>query len=156
MIPKHFLVPALLGALLVVAPSVASAVGEPSPTASPIALEGGLLIQDLKIGDGREAKPGDKVSVHYTGWLAVLAHPGCAPAGGRKFDSSYDRGKPFDFKLGAGQVIKGWDKGIVGMRAGGRRLLTIPPALAYGDKGVPEVIPPNATLSFDVELLDVE
>ena len=148
--------PALLAGLLLVAPAVASAVGAPSPSASPVMLPGGLAYQDLVVGTGRQARAGDKVKVHYTGWLAVLHQPGCAPAGGRKFDSSRDRGKPFEFKLGAGQVIKGWDEGVVGMKAGGRRLLTIPPGLAYKDKGVPEVIPPHATLSFDVELLDVE
>jgi FKBP-type peptidyl-prolyl cis-trans isomerase len=102
--------------------------------------------EDLKVGTGREAKSGDEVSVHYTGTLTD----------GTKFDSSRDRSAPFDFKLGAGMVIKGWDQGVAGMKVGGRRKLTIPGDLAYGATGSPPKIPPNATLVFDVELLGIK
>jgi len=105
-----------------------------------------LKIEDMVPGTGAEAKPGKKVSVHYTGWLTD----------GTKFDSSKDRGVPFPFTLGAGQVIPGWDKGVAGMKVGGKRKLTIPPQLAYGERGAGNVIPPNATLVFEVELLKVE
>ncbi|HTM58331.1 MAG TPA: FKBP-type peptidyl-prolyl cis-trans isomerase [Candidatus Udaeobacter sp.] len=106
----------------------------------------GLKYQDLKVGDGAVAENGTTVSVHYTGWLTD----------GTKFDSSVDRGQPFSFHLGAGQVIRGWDEGVRGMRVGGKRKLTIPPDLGYGAAGTPGgPIPPNATLIFDVELKDV-
>jgi FKBP-type peptidyl-prolyl cis-trans isomerase len=104
-----------------------------------------LSVQDLVVGTGAEATSGKKVQVHYTGWLTD----------GKKFDSSLDRGKPFGFTLGAGQVIQGWDKGVAGMRVGGKRKLTIPPELGYGGRGAGNVIPPNATLVFEVELLEV-
>ncbi len=105
---------------------------------------GGLYVQDVQVGDGPRADSGDVVTVHYTGWLPQ----------GRKFDSSRDRGRPFEVAIGYGRVIQGWDRGIVGMRVGGRRRLVIPPALAYGaERSGP--IPPNSTLVFDVELLDV-
>lgn len=105
----------------------------------------GLKYQDLKVGDGAEAASGKIVEVHYTGWLES----------GKKFDSSVDRNRPFTFRLGAGDVIKGWDQGVAGMKVGGKRKLTIPPDLGYGKRGAGEVIPPGATLIFEVELLGV-
>ena len=105
----------------------------------------GLIVEDINIGDGAAAAAGQKVTVHYTGWLT----------NGAKFDSSKDRNDPFVFSLGAGSVIKGWDEGVQGMKVGGKRKLTIPPALGYGARGAGSVIPPNATLVFEVELLGV-
>ncbi len=107
---------------------------------------------DHKIGTGTHAESGKQVSVHYTGWLFDST---ATDNKGTKFDSSRDRGQPFRFALGAGQVIAGWDQGVAGMRVGGQRTLTIPPELGYGARGAGGVIPPNATLVFDVELLDV-
>jgi FKBP-type peptidyl-prolyl cis-trans isomerase FkpA len=109
----------------------------------------GLIIDDLVVGTGAVAAAGQQVSVHYTGWLLFGGEKG------RKFDSSKDRGDPFGFPLGAGHVIKGWDEGVQGMQVGGTRKLTIPPALGYGARGAGGVIPPNATLIFEVELLGV-
>jgi FKBP-type peptidyl-prolyl cis-trans isomerase len=106
-------------------------------------MQDALKIEELAPGKGEPAVRGQQVSVHYTGWLQD----------GTKFDSSHDRGAPFNFKLGAGQVILGWDDGVAGMMPGGKRRLTIPPDLAYGRRGVRGVIPPNATLVFEVELL---
>jgi FKBP-type peptidyl-prolyl cis-trans isomerase len=113
--------------------------GPPKTTAS------GLQYWDIVVGTGATAGAGNPVTVHYTGWLAS----------GEKFDSSVDRGQPFSFPLGAGQVIKGWDEGVAGMKVGGKRQLRIPPELGYGARGAGGVIPPNATLIFDVELLEV-
>ena len=105
----------------------------------------GLVIEELEVGTGAEATAGQQVKVHYTGWLTD----------GKKFDSSKDRNDPFVFGLGARQVIAGWDEGVQGMKVGGKRKLTIPPNLGYGARGAGGVIPPNATLKFDVELLGV-
>jgi len=105
----------------------------------------GLQYWDIKVGTGAEAQKGQKVTVHYTGWLTS----------GKKFDSSVG-GKPFPFRIGAGDVIKGWDEGVAGMKVGGKRRLRIPPDLAYGAKGFPGVIPPNATLVFDVQLVGIQ
>ena len=104
-----------------------------------------LIIEDLTVGNGATATAGQSVSVHYTGWLT----------NGQKFDSSVDRNDPFEFRLGAGQVIPGWDQGVAGMQVGGKRKLTIPPDLAYGARGAGGVIPPNATLVFEVDLLGI-
>jgi FKBP-type peptidyl-prolyl cis-trans isomerase FkpA len=109
----------------------------------------GLQFEDTIDGTGEEAVSGQHVSVHYTGWLYSNGVKGA------KFDSSKDRGDAFKFYLGAGQVIKGWDEGVVGMRVGGTRVLVIPPELGYGARGAGGVIPPNATLMFEVELLDI-
>jgi FKBP-type peptidyl-prolyl cis-trans isomerase FkpA len=106
----------------------------------------GLIYEDVVVGDGAEASAGQFVSVHYTGWLT----------NGTKFDSSKDRNEPFDFPLGGRQVIAGWDEGVQGMKIGGTRKLTIPPTLGYGARGAGGVIPPNATLVFEVELLGIE
>ncbi len=106
----------------------------------------GLQYQDVTAGSGAEARDGQVAVVHYTGWLTD----------GTKFDSSRDRGEPFSFPIGAGQVIPGWDEGVAGMKVGGRRKLVIPANLGYGDMGAPPVIPPGATLVFDVELLDLK
>ena len=106
----------------------------------------GLVIEELVVGEGAEASAGQTVSVHYTGWLTD----------GSKFDSSKDRDEPFEFPLGGRRVIAGWDEGVQGMRIGGTRKLTIPPALGYGTRGAGGVIPPNATLVFEVELLGLD
>ena len=110
----------------------------------------GLQYEDVVAGDGASAAAGQDVRVHYTGWLYQEG------AAGRKFDSSKDRGQPFEFSLGAGMVIRGWDEGVAGMQVGGTRRLVIPPELGYGARGAGGVIPPNATLLFEVELLGVE
>lgn len=107
--------------------------------------DSGLVIEDLECGDGEEATSGDAVTVHYTGTLED----------GTKFDSSLDREQPFEFNLGAGEVIAGWDEGVAGIKVGGTRKLTIPPELGYGEAGAGGVIPPNATLIFEIELLEV-
>lgn len=115
------------------------------PAPQRVTMPGGLIVEDTVVGNGATAMAGRTVSVHYTGWLA----------NGTKFDSSVDRGQPFEFALGAGQVIPGWDRGVQGMKVGGKRRLTIPPAMGYGDRGAGSVIPPGATLYFEVELLQV-
>lgn len=115
-----------------------------------IATPTGLKYSDEKSGAGSEAVQGKTVFVHYTGWLSNNGSKG------KKFDSSLDRGQPFSFTLGAGQVIAGWDEGVAGMKVGGKRTLLIPPALGYGARGAGNAIPPNANLIFDVELLEVK
>ena len=114
-----------------------------------VTTDSGLQYEDITVGSGAQAQPGQQVSVHYTGWLYNDATKGA------KFDSSKDRDDPFGFRLGAGQVIKGWDEGVQGMKVGGARTLVIPPELGYGARGAGGAIPPNATLMFDVELLGV-
>src|SRR5262245_5905604 len=113
------------------------------PEEKVITTKSGLKYIDVKVGDGKEAKAGDAVEVHYTGRLKD----------GKKFDSSLDRGKPFSFNLGKGMVIKGWDEGVAGMKPGGKRKLIIPSELGYGKRGAGEAIPPDAELTFEVELL---
>ncbi len=140
--------------------SAAAALALVTLTAPPVMAQGapgkmteladGLKYTDTTVGTGAEATPGHKVSVHYTGWLDQNGKKG------KKFDSSVDRGEPFGFTLGAHQVIRGWDEGVAGMKVGGKRTLTIPPELGYGARGAGGVIPPNATLIFDVELLKVD
>jgi FKBP-type peptidyl-prolyl cis-trans isomerase len=114
-------------------------------TATEVTMQDGLKYTDDQVGTGALATAGKTAVVHYTGWLLD----------GTKFDSSRDRNQPFSFPLGAGQVIKGWDEGVAGMKVGGKRTLIVPPALGYGARGAGGVIPPNATLKFEVELLDV-
>jgi len=128
--------------------TMASAQNNSSPTkvtGKPTTTASGLEYWDINVGTGTTAAAGKTVKVHYTGWLTT----------GKKFDSSLDRGQPFSFPLGGGQVIRGWDEGVAGMKVGGKRQLRIPPDLGYGSRGAGGVIPPNATLIFDVELLDV-
>ena len=136
---------ALLAALAAsVAPFPATAqTGKTMTTAS------GLQIQDIQVGTGATPKRGQTCVMHYTGWLYVNGQKG------KKFDSSVDRGEPFEFPIGTGRVIKGWDNGVAGMKVGGQRTLVIPPEMGYGARGAGGVIPPNATLVFDVELLGV-
>ena len=132
--------------LLVVAAAVLVVVIPMAACAKEKKMKDGLVIDDVKVGTGAEAKAGQTVTVHYTGWLT----------NGKKFDSSKDRNEPFVFHLGAGEVIKGWDEGVQGMKVGGVRNLTIPPSLGYGAQGAGGAIPPNATLKFEVELLGVK
>ena len=133
-----------------VAPAASSAAPAPTPTpvrpAEPPPSIADLKKVDVVVGKGPEAKAGDVVSVHYVGTLPD----------GKKFDASRDHGKPFEFPLGAGRVIKGWDLGVAGMKVGGKRKLTIPYQLAYGEEGSPPVIPPKATLLFEIELLEIK
>ena len=125
----------------------------PTPEATPSAPEPKVDITDVKIGNGPEVANGDMISVHYTGYLLQQDKPN---RHGKKFDSSYDRGKPISFVVGTHRVIPGWEAGLLGMKAGGRRTLIIPPELAYGAKGVPGLIPPNAALVFDVDLVSIK
>ena len=115
-------------------------------TGDGVKTDSGLQYWEIRVGPGEVAKEGSHVRVHYTGWLTT----------GKKFDSSVDAGKPFDFTIGNGEVIKGWEEGVAGMKVGGKRQLRIPPELAYGAAGSPPTIPPNATLIFDIQLLGVQ
>jgi len=126
-------------------PGTQAAGGPPAVSGEPTVTASGLQIIDIKVGSGNSPQAGQTVVVHYTGWLAD----------GTKFDSSVDRGQPFSFTIGTGQVIKGWDEGVATMKVGGKRRLTIPAELGYGEGGYPPVIPANAQLIFDVELLDI-
>jgi FKBP-type peptidyl-prolyl cis-trans isomerase len=136
----------LFGAVLVLAFAPAARTQEKKDSPKTVKTKSGLQYQDLKEGKGEAAKKGDVVEVHYTGWLK----------NGKKFDSSLDRKKPFSFELGAGKVIKGWDEGVAGMKVGGIRKLIIPSELAYGKRGAGRVIPPDAELTFEVELLKIK
>jgi FKBP-type peptidyl-prolyl cis-trans isomerase len=145
---KQKLVPLFILFALVAAASGRAQTDTSSPTkvtGKPKTTSSGLQYWDIVVGTGATAVAGKPVKVHYTGWLT----------NGKKFDSSVDRGQPFVFPLGGGQVIKGWDEGVAGMKVGGKRQLRIPPELGYGARGAGGAIPPNATLIFDVELLDV-
>ncbi len=144
------LIPKFLFTLLLSAACVTTACSQQDTTPTETSKVTELIKKDMVRGDGEEAKVGQQVTVHYTGWLYDEAAP---EHKGKKFDSSLDRGTPFDFSLGAGQVIKGWDQGVQGMKVGGHRTLIIPPEMGYGKRGAGGVIPPNATLVFDVELL---
>ena len=138
-----------LTAMFVLAQSAARKPNTSAPTkvtGDGVKTDSGLVYWDIRVGNGAEAKEGSHVRVHYTGWLT----------NGKKFDSSVDAGKPFDFTIGNGEVIKGWEEGVAGMKVGGKRQLRIPPALGYGAAGYPGAIPPNATLIFDIQLLNVE
>ncbi|MBX9828286.1 MAG: FKBP-type peptidyl-prolyl cis-trans isomerase [Xanthobacteraceae bacterium] len=119
-------------------------------SAEPVTTPSGLQIIDSKVGTGASPHTGQTAVVHYTGWLYIHG------AKGKKFDSSVDRNEPFEFPVGAGQVIRGWDEGVATMKVGGKRTLIVPPQLGYGLRGAIGVIPPNATLMFDVELLDLK
>lgn len=142
-LPAVSILAILLGVLTMDAGPIGA---EPAPEAAvAVTTSSGLRYIDLVVGEGRKAEIGDTATVHYTGWLTD----------GTKFDSSVDRGEPFSFRVGSGMVIKGWDEGVSTMRKGGKRKLIIPPHLAYGARGVGNIIPPDATLTFIVELLDL-
>ncbi len=152
----------IVGIALLAMPAFAQTPGKPgadsSPTSSTTVSKFGANVTELKIidqkqGTGDEAVAGKAVVVHYTGWLY---DPSAADGHGKKFDSSLDRNVPFGFLLGTGKVIKGWDEGVAGMKVGGKRTLVIPPQKAYGERGAGGVIPPNSTLLFDVELIEVK
>lgn len=142
---RSILTYSLVGASLVMSQAHSSETTTPKT----VTLSDGLKVTDTVVGTGKEATTGKSVEVHYTGWLYEDGKKG------KKFDSSVDRGTPFKFNLGSGQVIRGWDEGVVGMKEGGKRTLIIPAELGYGTRGAAGVIPPNATLMFDVELIKV-
>ena len=135
--------------LLLIAGATPLAMTDPASAADMHTLPSGLQYTDEQVGTGPQPSSGQTVNVHYTGWLYTNGQKG------KKFDSSRDRGQPFSFKLGAGMVIAGWDQGVATMHVGGKRTLIIPPDLGYGARGAGGVIPPNATLIFDVELLSI-
>jgi FKBP-type peptidyl-prolyl cis-trans isomerase FkpA len=145
-VPMLALIAALGWAPAVVVFAPATAQGAEKTVTTP----SGLQYTDTKVGTGAQPKPGQTAIVHYTGWLDENG------AKGKKFDSSVDRGEPFEFAVGQGEVIRGWDEGVATMKVGGKRTLIIPPELGYGARGAGGVIPPNATLIFDVELLGVK
>ena len=147
----HLISAAALAAMLVTANPVVADSAKEKPIMKKTVTE--LQKIDQTIGKGQEAIPGTNVNVHYTGWLYDPSKP---DGHGSKFDSSVDRGEPFTFFLGGSQVIRGWDEGVAGMKEGGKRTLIIPPHMGYGARGAGGVIPPNATLIFDVELLSVK
>jgi FKBP-type peptidyl-prolyl cis-trans isomerase len=148
MIPRKFLRTAVLAVTGIVA---LAACGAPALPPATVGVEQ-MQVTDLVVGTGAEAVAGKNVTVHYSGWLYDPAQP---ESKGKAFDSSRDAGRPFTFSLGAGQVITGWDQGVRGMKVGGQRRLVIPHHLAYGERGAGGVIPPRASLVFDVELLEV-
>ncbi|HEX7284463.1 MAG TPA: FKBP-type peptidyl-prolyl cis-trans isomerase [Vicinamibacterales bacterium] len=146
----------LIAAALVAAVGCGGSSDTSEPTEGTPMAESGirqLQKEDVKVGEGNEARSGRVVRVHYTGWLF---DPAAANKRGQKFDSSKDSNQPFEFTLGAREVIPGWDEGVAGMKVGGTRILTIPPDMGYGARGAGGVIPPNATLVFEVELLEVK
>jgi peptidylprolyl isomerase len=140
---------ALAGALAMCGLAVLLDTPAANAEATSVTTESGLTIEDTKVGEGASPATGQICVMHYTGWLYENGQKG------RKFDSSLDRGEPFEFPIGTGRVIKGWDEGVASMKVGGKRTLVIPPQLGYGARGAGGVIPPNATLIFDVELLAV-
>jgi len=137
----------ILFALAILLATACSSASTPTGTAGgqEVTTPSGLKYTDEVVGTGKQPQPGQTAIVHYTGWTLD----------GKKFDSSKDKNQPFQFPLGAGRVIKGWDEGVATMKVGGKRILIVPPELGYGARGFPPVIPPNATLKFEVELLDV-
>ena len=151
---KQFFVLTTLVAALAAFPACGGSDSSPSTTGETgLSSITTLQVTDVKVGTGADATNGKTVTVHYTGWLYNESAP---DKHGSKFDSSRDRNQPFSFPLGGGQVIRGWDQGVAGMKVGGQRTLVIPPSLGYGSTGAGGVIPPNATLVFDVELLNVQ
>ena len=150
---KHLKIFAVIAAVLALAtlPAAAQTGGGPVPAPAPAEIKE-LVIKDTKVGEGKLAEKGKAVLVHYTGWLY---DPKAPEQKGKQFDSSVGRVTPFGFIIGAGRVIKGWDEGVPGTKKGGKRTLVIPPSMAYGERGAGGVIPPNATLLFEVELIDV-
>jgi peptidylprolyl isomerase len=140
---------ALTNLVLVLTVAIVAFAGTAVAQETSVTTPSGLKIEDSKVGDGAAPETGQICVMHYTGWLYENGQKG------RKFDSSVDRGEPFEFPIGTGRVIKGWDEGVASMKVGGKRTLIIPPELGYGARGAGGVIPPNATLIFDVELLDL-